>query len=124
MSDYKRMFEDAVRDLAAITEALGIDPDEAGGAAPILEVIDAMRPASVAMRVQYGEREPKIISWNVLPDGEYDLYAASVDPRSPISDAQIIKVWEGMPGGADGFRKQWGYLQFARAILAESEVRP
>lgn len=44
-ASYKRMFEDAVRSLAAIDEALGIDPDEAGGAAPILEAIKQLQAA-------------------------------------------------------------------------------
>jgi hypothetical protein len=34
-----------------------------------------------------------------------------------ISDEQIQAVWQSMPGGPDGFRKQWGFNQFARAIL-------
>jgi hypothetical protein len=42
-ADYKRMFEEAVSALAAIDNALGIDPDEAGGAAPILEAIERLR---------------------------------------------------------------------------------
>jgi hypothetical protein len=42
-ADYKRMFEEAVSALAAIDKALGIDPDEAGGAAPILEAIERLR---------------------------------------------------------------------------------
>jgi hypothetical protein len=37
--NYKAMLEDAVRDLAAITAALDIAPDESGGAGPILDAI-------------------------------------------------------------------------------------
>lgn len=44
-ASYKRMFEDAVRSLAAIDEALGIDPDEAGGAEPILQAIEELKAA-------------------------------------------------------------------------------
>jgi hypothetical protein len=35
-----------------------------------------------------------------------------------VTDEQIQAVWESMPGGPGGFRKQWGFNQFARAILA------
>jgi hypothetical protein len=37
-----------------------------------------------------------------------------------LTDDQIVSIWEGMPDGASGFRKSWGYLQFARALLAAS----
>jgi len=43
--DYKSIFEDAARDMAAIDEALGIDPEEAGGAEPILNAIEELRAA-------------------------------------------------------------------------------
>jgi len=46
--DYKRLFENAVRSLAAIDNALGIDPDESGGAEPILEAIAELKAASGA----------------------------------------------------------------------------
>ncbi|KDD40631.1 hypothetical protein L529_4950, partial [Bordetella bronchiseptica MBORD901] len=38
----KQLFEAAIRDLAAISEHLGLDPDE-GGAEPIIEAIDELR---------------------------------------------------------------------------------
>ena len=38
-----RMFHDAVQCLSAIDEALGIDPDDAGGAEPILEAIKDLK---------------------------------------------------------------------------------
>jgi hypothetical protein len=34
-----------------------------------------------------------------------------------VTDEQIQAVWQSMPGGPEGFRKQWGFMQFARAIL-------
>jgi hypothetical protein len=37
-----------------------------------------------------------------------------------LTDERIVSIWEGMPDGASGFRKSWGYLQFARALLAAS----
>jgi hypothetical protein len=42
-ANYKRMFEDAVSSLAAVDAALGIDADESGGAAPILEAIAVLK---------------------------------------------------------------------------------
>jgi hypothetical protein len=49
-TSYKRMFEDAVSSLGTVDAALGIDPDEAGGAAPILEAIAALKKqAAVAV---------------------------------------------------------------------------
>lgn len=41
-----------------------------------------------------------------------------------ITDAQIEQTWNSMPDGPDGFRKSWGYLQFARAILDLREHPP
>ena len=40
--NFKALFEDAARDIAAITASLGIPPEEAGGAGPILHVIGTM----------------------------------------------------------------------------------
>ncbi|MFX3575429.1 hypothetical protein [Ralstonia mannitolilytica] len=51
-ASYKRMFEDAVRSLAAIDEALGIDPDESGGAAPILEAIAALKKQAAQQQAE------------------------------------------------------------------------
>lgn len=33
-----------------------------------------------------------------------------------MTDAQIDSVAEQMPGGVEGFPKQWGWRQFARAV--------
>lgn len=41
-----------------------------------------------------------------------------------ITDEQIEQTWNSMPDGPDGFRKSWGYLQFARAILDLREHSP
>ena len=37
--------------------------------------------------------------------------------NTPITDAEIDDVAENMPDGLAGFLKNWGYRQFARAIL-------
>jgi hypothetical protein len=29
---------------------------------------------------------------------------------------QIADIWNGMPGGHEGFLKEWGYMQFSRAL--------
>ena len=39
-------------------------------------------------------------------------------PRQPLTDEQIDKIADGMPGGLDGFMKGWGWRQFARAVEA------
>ena len=38
-------------------------------------------------------------------------------PCQPLTNEQIDKIAEGMPGGIDGFLKGWGWRQFARAVL-------
>ena len=35
------------------------------------------------------------------------------------SDAEIDAVFDAMPNGAHGFLEDWGYRQFARALLAQ-----
>lgn len=37
--------------------------------------------------------------------------------------AQIAEIWNGMPNGDAGFMKEWGYMQFAHALL-EADPRP
>ena len=38
--------------------------------------------------------------------------------EADLTDEQIEEVFNQMPDGAYGFLKSWGYLQFARAVLA------
>ena len=38
--------------------------------------------------------------------------------QKPLTDAQIEAVFDRLPDGPRGFMKQWGYLQFARELLA------
>lgn len=42
----------------------------------------------------------------------------SVCPKHPqgVTAAQIDSIVNGMPGGIDGFLKEWGWQQFAQAI--------
>jgi len=56
----------------------------------------------------------------------YPLYFAPSDSHfinepARLTLARISELWNGMPGGRDGFLKQWGYCQFAEAV--EAEVR-
>ncbi|MFM0405311.1 hypothetical protein [Paraburkholderia dipogonis] len=56
----------------------------------------------------------------------FPLYFGPVAPScagdaTRLSAERIADLWNGMPGGHDGFCKQWGYQQFARAV--EDEVR-
>lgn len=41
-----------------------------------------------------------------------------------ITDAEIDRIAESMPGGLDGFLKAWGWRQFARAILQAAPPAP
>lgn len=47
---------------------------------------------------------------------------AAVGPVEGLTDAQIVEVWQSMPGGPDGWLKQFGFLQFARAIEQHVEA--
>lgn len=56
----------------------------------------------------------------------HPLYFGPADPHAIENSARltperISDLWNGMPGGCAGFLKQWGYMQFARAV--EAEVR-
>jgi hypothetical protein len=45
------------------------------------------------------------------------LYTHPQPKREPLTDNQIDKIAESMPGGLEGFLKGWGWRQFARAVL-------
>lgn len=45
-------------------------------------------------------------------------------PGGEPSDDEIVAVWQSMPGGADGWLKHFGFIQFARAILSRFGTRP
>lgn len=40
-----------------------------------------------------------------------------------VTDDRIVEIWDSMPGGHARFMKDWGYMQFAWAIL-ESAAKP
>jgi hypothetical protein len=44
--------------------------------------------------------------------------AASVAQVRELSDEEIVRVWQSMPGSPSGWLKSFGFLQFARAVLA------
>lgn len=44
-------------------------------------------------------------------------YVKEQTKREPLTDNQIDKIAESMPGGLEGFLKGWGWRQFARAVL-------
>ncbi|PFH12910.1 hypothetical protein [Burkholderia sp. JKS000303] len=63
------------------------------------------------------------VEWLSPPAGGAKLYVAPAAPPAQVdtrllTDEQITAVWNSMPGGFDGFLKSWGYIQFARALLA------
>jgi hypothetical protein len=51
-------------------------------------------------------------------DGEYETPVIVLPTTDKLSDEQIVRVWQSMPGGPDGWLKSFGFLQFARAVLA------
>ncbi|BCQ23113.1 hypothetical protein NK8_12380 [Caballeronia sp. NK8] len=83
--EYKRMFEDAVRSLAAIDEALGIDPDDAGGSAPILDAIAALRERIAGM-----EKDAERLDW--LREESCDLRCIDIPTGGGDSDVRWIVV--------------------------------
>ena|ERR1019366_6269127 len=40
-----------------------------------------------------------------------------------LTNAQIDLIAHTLPGGLDGYRKQWGWRQFARAVEAAHEIQ-
>ena len=50
--------------------------------------------------------------------------AQALQQSTEITDAEIDRVAESMPGGLDGFLKAWGWRQFARAILQAAPPAP
>jgi len=45
----------------------------------------------------------------------------AIEAPPALSDAQIVSIWQGMPGGPDGWLKQFGFMQFARAVIAANQ---
>ncbi|WP_063807072.1 hypothetical protein [Burkholderia ubonensis] len=98
--------------------------DEQAVSAALLEMCDAM----VTWRSEAQKyREITSHDQSAFSDGYEAGIAAILTARAEIpqagvtlTDEQITEVWEGMPGGREGFRKQWGYWQFARALLARA----
>jgi hypothetical protein len=41
---------------------------------------------------------------------------ARYDPRQPLGEGRIDQLADSMPGGVQGFMKQWGWRHFARAL--------
>ncbi|WP_425953016.1 hypothetical protein [Ralstonia pseudosolanacearum] len=102
---YKRMFEDAVRDLAAIDQALGIDPDEAGGSGPILEAIADLKGnaaqrqagpgANVEMAVPAGfvlmPVDPTHAMWAAMPRMDWGLFTKCYGDMLAAVKATIVE---------------------------------
>ncbi|QGZ66410.1 hypothetical protein [Paraburkholderia acidisoli] len=40
-----------------------------------------------------------------------------------MTNDEIAAIWNGMPGGYDGFCKTWGFIQFARRILEVANIQ-
>ncbi|MEG0000602.1 hypothetical protein [Comamonas sp.] len=53
-----------------------------------------------------------------------EVEAQALQQSAEITDAEIDRIAESMPGGLDGFLKAWGWRQFARAILQAAPPAP
>jgi hypothetical protein len=91
LASHTRMFGEACAALGLISEALGIDPDEAGGAAPILEVIAAMR-----LHARHAETgEPVGYFANTEPEGQTPRFS-QVEERCK-DEADVLPLFVGRP---------------------------
>lgn len=46
------------------------------------------------------------------------LYEQPMQPvKAHLTQEQIVAVWQGMPGGPEGWLKEFGFVQFAQAII-------
>ncbi|NPT59690.1 hypothetical protein [Paraburkholderia elongata] len=69
------------------------------------------------------KRTGEILREQIAAAPAQETLAETVVPKDParLTPERISELWNGMPGGYAGFLKQWGYMQFARAV--EAEVR-
>lgn len=91
--DYKRMFEDAACSLAAIDKELGIDPGEAGGAAPIIEAIRALKGDDGNCRSCVGDQcvtGPECVTLGL--DAAPLAKPAEHDVPRALTDEQMTKI--------------------------------
>lgn len=80
MTDYKSMFEQAVRTLAAIDEALGIGDDGCGDPEQTLDAIEELKAAKVgAGRTATVTREMIGAAHVMLAKGDFVLSAALLE---------------------------------------------
>lgn len=94
MDGYKRMFEDAVRTLAAIDEALGIGDDGCGDPGQTLDMIEKLKAAAVIRHVYGAEAEqitrPLKEKISILRDSAKDVLAwADGLEKEPYSFARL-----------------------------------
>ncbi len=62
-------------------------------------------------------RVPKPVFVCLTCNTDYENEERALDCcTGKLTDKQIDKIAESMPGGMDGFLKGWGWRQFARAI--------
>jgi hypothetical protein len=69
-------------------------------------------------RATFDDYEPgKPMGYGETPDEALADLLEQVDDDG-LTDADIDDIFKSMPGGPEGFCKEWGYLQFARAVLS------
>jgi hypothetical protein len=68
-----------------------------------------------ARRLRHGDRPTEPLSFDDAPAAPA-LQVIDAPRVEELTPEQIDQVWHAMPGGADGWLKQFGYQQFAIAI--------
>lgn len=73
--------------------------------------------------VAYRDTASRLVFAAQIRDRARELLAgASAAPQTvehaSLTDERIVEVWNSMPGGPDGWLRQFGFLQFARAVEA------
>jgi hypothetical protein len=89
-----------------------------------MENMDAQPVAIYQVKVGESWIDSNVAEYSLVTNEKRIVYATrAAAPRDALTEIQISEVWNAMPGGHGGWLKQWGYLQFARAILAASAPR-
>lgn len=93
LDSVKRMLGDACSDLGAIHEALGLDHEEAGGAAPILEAIE---------RLQVRARNLVPRGWKMVPiEPTEEMWVVGFEAVSDFQDTDEYQAMAGCKGAAE-----------------------
>lgn len=110
LESHKRMLGEACHDIGLIHEALGLDPDEAGGAAPILEAIAALLSAH------------SVEGWKLVPiEPTQDMLDAGGYARTECEDSYrgLCEQCIGDKSAVDAYSRMLAAAPSAPAAVAE-----